>query len=52
MVFFLKDDEFTHFRRQNFFGVIDEQYLPEWAKEKLAEYQTQGNEDVGMGGLK
>lgn len=49
--FFLKDDEFTHFRRQNFFGVIDEQYIPEWAKEKLAEYQSQNNEDVGMGGL-
>lgn len=49
--YFLKDDEFTHFRRQNFFGVIDEQYLPEWAKEKLAEHQSQNNEDVGMGGL-
>ena len=49
--YFLKDDEFTHFRRQNFFGVLDEKYLPEWAKEKLSEYRLQENNDVGMGGL-
>lgn len=27
----------TSWRRADFIGVLDEQYLPEWAQEKLAE---------------
>lgn len=32
---FLKDGEDTHFYREDFIGVIDEKYLPQWAAEKL-----------------
>ena len=35
--FFLKDDDECSFDRSKFFGVIDEKYIPEWAKEKLEE---------------
>lgn len=32
---FLKDGEETHFCRSDFIGVLKEEYLPDWAKEKL-----------------
>ena len=32
---FLKDGEDTHFYREDFIGVIRDEYLPDWAKEKL-----------------
>lgn len=38
--FFLKDDDECSFDRSKFFGVIDEKYIPEWAKEKLEEYNS------------
>ena len=47
--YFLKDDEFCSFRRADFFGVIDEQYLPQWAVEKLQEIRTQ-DEGIQMEG--
>lgn len=33
--FFFRDDEHTSFRRNDFYGVINEESLPEWAREKL-----------------
>lgn len=33
--FFLKDDEFTSFRRHDFYGVANDAALPDWALEKL-----------------
>lgn len=39
--YFLKDGEFAHFRRHNFFGVIKDECIPEWAQEKLKEYQDE-----------
>ena len=36
---FLKDDEYAHFRRADFIGVIREECIPEWAQEKLKHYQ-------------
>lgn len=36
---FLKDDEYAHFRRSDFIGVIKDECIPEWAQEKLKEYQ-------------
>ena len=33
--FFLKDDEFTSFRRNDFYGVANDAALPEWALDKL-----------------
>jgi len=32
---FLYDDEYAHFRRGDFLGVIKDEHLPDWAKEKL-----------------
>lgn len=37
--YFLKDDEYAQFRRSDFIGVMKEDCIPEWAREKLAEYQ-------------
>lgn len=37
--FFLKDGEFTHFRRQDFIGVLKEELIPEWAVENLKKYE-------------
>lgn len=37
---FLKDGEAAHFYRQDFFGVLKDEYLPEWAAERLAELHT------------
>lgn len=44
--FFLKDGEKTSYRRGNFFGVIDNQHLPNWAKDSVAEYQSSESEDL------
>ncbi len=32
---FLIDEEKTRMERYDFLGILDEKYLPEWAKEKL-----------------
>lgn len=37
--YFLKDDEYAQFRRSDFIGVIKDECIPEWAQEKLAQYQ-------------
>ena len=34
---FLKDGEETHYDRQDFLGVLKDEHLPDWAREKLAE---------------
>ena len=43
---FLKDDEHTHFYRDEFLGIADESKLPEWATQKLEEIRA--GEDEGM----
>ena len=35
---FLKDDEYAQFRRSDFIGVIKDEFVPEWAEEKLQQY--------------
>lgn len=46
---FLNDGEETHFYREDFIGVIKDEYLPEWAKAKLAGTQRPGEgQDDGM----
>lgn len=46
---FLSDGEKTNFHRDDFLGIIDEQYLPDWAKEKLEELSSPTeDEDFGM----
>ena len=42
---FLSDGEYTHFDRSDFVGIIADEYIPEWAKEKMeqiAEQQSTG----------
>ena len=36
----LGDGEQTRWNRDDFIGVLDEQYLPDWAREKLEEIQA------------
>ncbi len=36
----LSDGEHCRWNREDFVGVLDEKYLPEWAKQKLEEIQT------------
>lgn len=43
---FLKDDEHTHFYRDEFLGIADESKLSEWATQKLEEIRA--GEDEGM----
>jgi len=43
---FLKDGEETSFYRQDFLGVLKDEHLPDWAREKLAEIQEQGESPV------
>ncbi len=52
--FFLKDGEQTNYDRADFLGVINEDHLPEWAREKLAEMAEPNegeNQDMTMGGM-
>ena len=44
----LGDGEMTRWNRTDFTGVLKEKFLPDWAKEKLADVQGQ---NPGMGGI-
>ena len=49
----LGDGETTRWNRHEFIGVLDDKFLPEWAREKLAELMTQEQADAPtMGGMK
>lgn len=46
---FLKDGEDTHFYREDFAGILKDEYLPDWAREKLDESQPpEESESPGM----
>lgn len=45
---FLKDGECTHYNREDILGVLKEEFLPEWAEEKLAQLQPPAEEADGM----
>lgn len=50
--FFLKDEEETHYYREDILGVLKDEYLPEWAQEKIAELQAPNDsENITMGGM-
>ena len=41
-------------RRDDFIGVLKDEYLPDWAKERLKQYQRSENEEtqeMQMGGM-
>lgn len=41
---FLSDGEQTHFNRSDFVGIIADEHIPQWAKEKLEQINEQKNE--------
>ena len=49
----LGDGEMTRWNRTDFVGVLKDEFLPEWAKEKLMELkgQEQNNDSPAMGGM-
>lgn len=47
----LGDGEKTRWNRSDFTGVLDEQYLPDWAAEKLAELRSPQQEQAPSGGM-
>ena len=48
----LGDGETTRWNRDEFIGVLDEQFLPEWAQEKLAELTAPRQEETTTGEMK
>ena len=49
---FLIDGEETHFQRSDFMGILKDEYLPDWAKDNLAEIQSSSeNDEIVMGGM-
>lgn len=46
--YFLSDGEFASFTRSDFYGVIDNQFLPDWAEEKAHELMEGTNDDISM----
>lgn len=44
--YFLKDGEKTHFLRSDIVGVLKDEYIPDWAREKLSD-QSEESEDIG-----
>lgn len=48
----LGDGETTRWNRDEFIGVLDEQFLPEWAQEKLAELTAPRQEEPAAGEMK
>lgn len=38
----------THFYREDFAGILKDEYLPDWAREKLNELQPEESESPGM----
>lgn len=51
---FLKDGEQTHYHRSDIIGVLKDEYLPQWAQEKLAELTAPDegqSEGMTMGGM-
>ena len=47
----LGDGEQTRWDRADFIGVLDDQFLPDWAREKLEELQAQKQSGPAMGGM-
>lgn len=47
----LGDGEKARWNRTDFIGVLKEEFLPDWAKEKLDELQTQKQQGPTMGGM-
>ena len=46
------DGEMTRWNRNEFIGVLKDEFLPEWAREKLSELTAPCQEKADMGGMK
>lgn len=49
---YLGDGEMTRWNRHEFIGVLDEKYLPDWAREKLMELTAPRQEEPAAGEMK
>lgn len=50
--FFITDGEETNYRRGNFYGVMKDEFIPDWAKAKINEYLSQvDTPEVRMDGM-
>ena len=49
--FYLMDDTTSSISRERFYGVIRDECIPEWAKEKLAEINSDESENIAIGGM-
>lgn len=47
----LNDGEKTRWNRSDFVGILKDEFLPDWAREKLLEHQEQEKASSDMGGL-
>lgn len=47
----LGDGEMTRWNRNEFIGILDDQFLPEWAKTKLAELTAPRQDEPEMTGM-
>lgn len=47
----LGDGEMTRWNRNEFIGILDDQFLPEWAKTKLAELTAPQQDEPEMTGM-
>ena len=47
----LGDGEMTRWNRNEFVGVLDDQFLPEWARTKLAELTAPQQDEPEMTGM-
>ena len=43
---FLIDGEDCQFRRNEFYGIADEEKLPPWAKQKMTDYRSRQQEEI------
>ena len=48
----LADGEETRWDRADFLGVVKDEFLPDWAREKLEELQAQRQSGPTMGGMR
>lgn len=42
------DSEETHFQRSDFVGIIADEHIPQWAKEKLEQFASQNEEQKAV----
>ena len=49
--YYLVDGDSASFSREEFYGVIRDECIPDWAKEKLEEFNSDESEDITIGGM-